>query len=294
MQKLKKILIFGAKGMLGQEFASHLKCAKLYKVITSDRETVDITNFSQVLKIIKKNKPEVIINCAGIVNVDYCEKNPVQAFEVNAIGAGNIISVLNKLNYFKTVILHISTSDVFGNNDKKVRAEDDIPAPVNIYGRSKLSGEKNVTAEAKINKLKYFIVRTSWIYSEYKDTFVDFVVKSIKNKKSVAIISDQYNIITWTKDLVKACEKLIKASHKYKSGIYHLASQSKGKLSKYNIALIIAKQLKLDKKYLKKGFKKDILTTIRPDYAILKSNKFIVMPDWRISLNKYLNLRYGK
>ncbi|MFH1582984.1 MAG: NAD(P)-dependent oxidoreductase [Candidatus Falkowbacteria bacterium] len=294
MKKIKKILIFGAQGMLGQEFTNYLKCDKTYDVITSDKATIDITKFNQTLKIIKKIKPDAIINCAAIVNVDYCEKNPIAAFKVNTIGAGNIVSALNELNLLKTVVLHISTSDVFGNNNKKIRAENDDPVPVNIYGWSKLGGEKIVAAEATNKKIKYFIIRTSWIYSEYKDTFIDFVVKSLKNKKFVSIISDQYNTITWANDLAKAGEKLIKASHKYKSGIYHITGRSKVKLSKYNIALKIAEQLRLDKKYLKKGFKKDILGATRPDYAILASSKSINLPDWQASLSKYLNLRYGK
>jgi len=294
MKKRKKILIFGAKGMIGQEFVNYLKRDKLYEVVTPGRATVDIAKFEQVLKIIKKIKPDVIINCAAIINVDYCEKNPVTAFKVNAIGAGNLLSALEKLNFLKTVVLHISTSDVFGNNNKKVRAEDDIPVPVNIYGWSKLGGEKILAATAKNKKIKYFIIRTSWIYSEHKDTFVDFVVNSLKDKKFVSIISDQYNTITWARDLVEASGKLIRTSHKYKSGIYHITNRSKTKLSKYNIALEIAKQLKFNKKYLKKGFKDDIFDTARPDCAILAKNKFINMPIWNNSLIKYLNLKYGK
>ena len=294
MRKIKNILIFGADGMLGQEFKNHFKYNKLFKVMAANQAMADITDFNQVLKIIKKYRPDIMVNCAAIINVDYCENNPVKAWRVNTIGAGNIVSALNELSLFKTVVLHISTSDVFGNIDRKVRAENDAPQPVNVYGWSKLGGEKIVAAEAKIKNIKYFIVRTSWIYSEYKDTFVDFIVKLLNNKKPTPIISDQYNTITWTKDLVNACEKLIKASHKYQSGIYHLASQAKEKLSKYDMALVVAKQLNFNKKYLKKGFKKNILSAARPDYAILACNKFISLPGWQASLSKYLNLKYGK
>jgi len=292
--RIKKILIFGADGMLGQEFINNFKNNKLFKAIAVDKTTADITDFSQVLGVIKKYKPDVIIDCAAIIDVDHCENNPAKALAVNAGGAGNIVRALNELNFLETVILYISTSDVFGKHSKNKFKENDITSPINSYGRSKLEGERIIAAKAKINNLKYFIIRTSWLYSEYKDTFVDFVVKSLNNKKQISIISDQYNVITWAKDLVKACEILIISDSKYKSGIYHLTNQSKVKLSKYIIALKIAERLKLNKKYLKPGLKNKILKTARPDCAILESNKFIKLPDWQDSLNKYLNLKYGK
>jgi dTDP-4-dehydrorhamnose reductase len=291
---MKKILILGSNGMLGQEFTNYFKNNIMFSIISADQKTVDITNFNQLLKVIKKCQPDFIINCVAIIDVDYCENNPAKAWAVNATGAGNVIRALNKLNFLKTVVLHISTSDVFGNYGIKRFKENDLPLPINVYGRSKLGGEKIIAAEAKINNLKYFIIRTSWLYSEYKDTFVDFVVKSLNNKKQITIISDQYNVTTWAKDLVRACEVFIAVDKKRKSGVYHLTNQSKIKLSKYTIALRIAEILKLNKKYLKPGLKNKIFKTARPENAILVNNKYIQLPDWQDSLKKYLSVKYGK
>jgi len=294
MKKIKKILIFGAEGMFGQEFINYTKNNKLFKTIALNRDLVDITDFNKVLNIIKQHKPDVILNCAALINIDYCENNPTEAWMVNAIGAGHIVQALNKLNINKTIVLYISTSDVFGNPYKTGFKENDIPLPINVYGWSKLGGEKILSSEAKINNIKYFIIRTSWLYSQYKDTFVDFVVQSLRDRKPIPIISDQYNVITWARDLAKACEILIMESDTYNSGIYHLTNKSKTQLSKYTIALRIADKLKLDKKYCKQDSKNNILKTPRPDCAILKNNKFILLPNWQESLDKYLSLKYGK
>lgn len=290
----KKILIFGSQGMLGQEFINYFGNKKEYEVVILDRKTADISCFNIIFKAVKKHKPDIVINCAAIINVDYCENHPTDAWQVNAIGPGIIIKAINQSKLFKTTFFQISTSDVFGNIGKNSFKESDYPKPVNVYGWSKLGGEKIIEAEAKINNIKYFIIRTSWLYSQYKDTFVDYVVKSLKDSKNINIIFDQYNTITWTKDFVKACENFIKFNQKYKSGIYHLASIATKKLSKYDIALKIAQILNLNKKYLKKKSKDDIFKSTRPKAAILTNNQFISMPNWQKSLSKYLRLKYGK
>lgn len=277
--------------MLGREFLNYYKNS-LNQIIPLLRIDADITDKKIVLSAIGANRPDIIINCSALINVDYCEENPTETWLVNAIGPGNILAALNKLNLSKTVFLQISTSDVFGQNDKIEFDEDDAPSPVNVYGWSKLGGEKLTETEAKINDIKYYIIRTSWLYSEYRNTFVDYITDALKNNREIKIISDQFNTITWTKDLVAACDLLL-SNDKYQSGIYHLASKSEKKTSKYDIALKIAKLMNLDKNYLKMGHKADIFKCDRPNAAILTSKKKISMPDWEESLQKYLKIKYG-
>lgn len=278
--------------MLGREFTRHFRGRKSWRVIALDKKQADITDLAQVEKMVRKYRPDFAANCAGLINVEYAEKNPLFAWQVNAIGPGNIANALGKIKS-RATFLQISTSDVFGNTNKKSFSKDDAPLPVNVYGWSKLGGEKIIEAEAKASGLRYFIARTSWLYSEFRGTFVDLVVKTLREEKELLVIADQYNTITWTRDLVKGCESLL-VNQKLKSGIYHLTNKAEKKLSKYDIALKIAEILNLEKKYLKKGYKSDILTCVRPNQPILTNNKFISLPKWEKSLAEYLRIKYGK
>lgn len=290
---MSKIIILGSNGMLGQEFVDYLGKKKNYQIFALAKKEVNIAKMNGLIKIIAKIRPNFIINCAALIDVDYCEKNPFETFKINAIGPGNIIKCLNQLKLWRTIYIHLSTSDIFGNN-KDYFKESDLPTPVNVYGWSKLFGEKMVEFSANINNIKYYIIRTSWLYSLHKDTFVDLVIKSLQMKKSITVIDDQYNIPTWTSDLVRAVEGFIVSNNKYESGVYHLLNQSNKRLSKYDIAQEAAKILNLDKRYLKKGFKKDIFEVARPESAVLINTKFAQLPDWKESLTHFLKLKYGE
>jgi len=292
MAKKKTIIIFGADGMLGQEFVNFFKKDRDYKVLTLNKKQADITNREQVSRIIKKHQPQIAINCAALINVNKCEAEPLLAWRVNALGPGNIAAALRDLKNKNVIFLQISTSDVFGNTNKKSFLPTDNPAPVNVYGWSKLAGEQLAAAVARAGGYKYFIVRTSWLYSLYRDTFVDLAAQSLINKKEVDIISDQFNTVTWTRDLVRGVNRLL-AHKQIRNGIYHLVNKAPADLNKYKISLEIARALKLEKKYLKKSGKGDILKVIRPLRAVLTPSKIISLPNWQQSLVEYLRIKYG-
>lgn len=289
----KQVLILGSRGLLGQEIVSYLRKKTHFKIVARDQNEVDVTNRHSLLRIIKASRPNYIINCAALVDVEYCEKNPLEAWLVNAIGPGNIVSILNELGYFKTIFIHISTSDIFGNNKKSFK-EKDGPSPVNVYGWSKLGGERAIQQETRNNHLKYYIIRTSWLYGERRKTFVDEIAESLRKKSDIRIISDQYNVPTWTRDLAAAIEKLISQHNRYSVGIYHITNSWQKRVSKYDIAREVARGLGLNPVYLKKGSKGDILVIPRPNSPFLVNSKFTPLPDWRQSLKKYLKLHYGK
>ncbi|MDF2673575.1 MAG: dTDP-4-dehydrorhamnose reductase [Clostridiales bacterium] len=163
-----RILVTGAYGLLGNEISRviemgscHLgKIDRLFSeayLIKTGSSELDITNQSNVLEYISSIKPDLIINAAAYTNVDGCEKNPERALLVNAIGAKNLAIVATKVN---AKLVCISTDYVFSGEKKIPYREYDLPSPINVYGKTKLLGEKYSQQFSN----KHFIIRTSWLY----------------------------------------------------------------------------------------------------------------------------------
>ena len=284
---VKNVLIFGSEGMLGKELREHLSGFSKYKILGIDKKDADITSYDSVFQIIKKHKPHFVINCAAIINVEYCEANPLEAYKVNSIGPGNIVKALRGAKLEDTQFIQISTSDVFGG-EKNFFKESDSPKPVNVYGQSKFLGEKILEQESKISGVKYFIVRTNWLYGKHRKTFVDFIYENLKNKKQIEVISDQYGVVTWAKDLALSVVKLMNGSAKYESGIYHLVSGFEKRLSRLDIAKEIANIADSKADYLKPSKRENVFKVPRPKSVVLINSKLPKMPDWKKSLKKFL------
>ncbi|MEK7502862.1 MAG: NAD(P)-dependent oxidoreductase [Patescibacteria group bacterium] len=283
----KKVLIFGSAGMLGRELIEHLSGFPDFNIFGADKNDVDIVSYDSVFKIIKKYNPDFVINCAALINVEYCEANPLEAYKVNSIGPGNIAKALGNAKLPNSKFIQISTSDVFGG-EKKFFKESDSPKPVNIYSQSKFFGEKILEQESKIYSLKYFIVRTNWLYSKHRKTFVDFIYENLRDKKQIDVISDQYGVVTWAKDLATSIVDLMDGSAKYENGIYHLVSHFDRRLSRFDIAKEIANIAKAGHKHLKPSKRADVFKVPRPKSVVLVNSKLPRMPDWKKSLKKFL------
>lgn len=283
---MKKVLIFGSSGMLGRELAEYFSKSK-YKIIPIDKNEADISSYGSVFKIIKKHSPDFVVNSAAFINVEYCQSNPEEAYRVNSIGPGNIARALKEAKLFSSLLVQISTSDVFGG-EKNSFTERDEPRPVNTYGFSKFLGEKILQHELKNSEIKYFIVRTNWLYSKHRKTFVDFIHENLLQKKQIEVIADQYGVVTWAKDLSESIGKLIKNYNKYESGIYHLVSNFEKRLSRFDIAKEIAKIAKAENKYLKPSKRENVFKVPRPKSVVLVNSKLPKMPDWKKSLKRFL------
>jgi dTDP-4-dehydrorhamnose reductase len=206
---------------------------------------------------------------------------------INSIGPGNIVKALDGANLSDAKLIQISTSDVFGG-EKNFFKENDHPKPINVYGWSKFMGEKILEHEAKTRGIKYFIVRTNWLYSKHRKTFVDFIHENLLQKKQIEVISDQYGVVTWAKDLVESLVNFINNSKKYESGIYHLVSSFDRRLSRMDIAKEIASITGFESKFLKSSKMENIFKVLRPKNVVLINSKFPKMPDWKKSLKKFL------
>jgi dTDP-4-dehydrorhamnose reductase len=211
------IWLIGNKGMLGQGVEKLFKGKRL-SYLASDKE-VDITNYPILQEFTKNIELAWIINCSGYTEVDKAEKEIEKAFQINRDGVRNISKIaLEK----QAKLVHISTDYVFdGEKDMPLSyMEDDKTEPINIYGESKLAGER----EIKENLEEYFIIRTAWLYGIGGKNFVSTMLKLFKEKEEIRVVSDQWGSPTYTVDLAEVILKSI--NHDSNNfGIYHFTNE---------------------------------------------------------------------
>ncbi|MFH1565706.1 MAG: dTDP-4-dehydrorhamnose reductase [bacterium] len=285
------IIITGAKGQLGYE-CTKILTGKKYKVFPYSDTELDITNNNACEKIILKIKPEYIINCAAIANVDYCEEKPNEAFLVNTYGPINLACVCLKLS--KCKLIHIGTNAVFdGIRQNKPYKETEQPTPltIGVYAASKLAGE---IAVRKILGARGLVIRTSWLYGKYgSKNFVKTIVNLISNKVPLELVVDEVSSPTSAKDLAWGISKFIEKG--LIGNIYHLSN--KGSASRYGFAKAIIdykgiKNYPLKKttlaKYLAKYPRPSIVPLYTPLENINAAKYGIKMPHWKKSLKEYL------
>lgn len=230
-----KILITGSKGQLGTQLINVLKKGnseigsvpvkvKNAEVIGYDVDELDIIDLSSVRKVLNKEKPQVVVNCAAYTNVDACESNYDLAYKINSIGPRNLAIVCEEIG---AKLIHISTDYVFKGDGTIPYKECDITSPVSAYGKTKLLGEQFVREFSS----KYFIVRTSWLYGYHGNNFVKTIMKAGKEKGHLTVVSDQRGNPTNAEDLIHHIIKLM-PTEEY--GVYHCTGE--GECSWYDFA----------------------------------------------------------
>ena len=277
-----KIWIVGAAGQLGMAINQVLDPLEV-EVFNTDQEELDITHTDEVLNFGEINRPDVIINCAGVVDVELCEANPELAYRVNALGARNLSIVARKVG---AKIVQLSTDDVFDGFSKVPYSEFDDTNPKTAYGRSKRAGENYV----KEFTHKHFVVRSNWVYGE-GNNFVNNVLAAAKEGRELPVASDQFGSPTSAKDLARLILHLIKTNE---YGTYHVTCQ--GVCSRYEFAQEILKLARMETGLRAVPTAESQLSSARPAYAVL--DNFILriidlyqMPQWKDSLKEYMEER---
>lgn len=247
----KRILVFGANGMLGQrlvEFYSRQQNLQLLSCSVEDAPVINgqeyrqinITRREDVKDLVYDFYPDVIINAAAYTNVDLSEKEREQAWKTNVKGVEYIAEVSRVID---SHIVHISTDYIF-NGKKGPYSENDKPSPLGYYARTKLASE-NVL---RISGTYYTILRTNVLYGiahNSRPDFVRWVVNSVREGKEIKIVTDQINNPTFIDDLVQAISKVIEYK---KYGVYNIGG--KEFLSRYDFTMKIADFFHLDKKLI--------------------------------------------
>ena len=223
-----KIIVTGCKGQLGTEIIKQLHEGrseigpipdKLINatVIAVDLPDLDISNYKMVDEFIRRNRPDVIINCAAYTNVDGCEVNHDAAFKANALGPRNLAQAATKTG---ARLVHVSTDYVFSGRENGGIAQDEatLPGPISAYGSTKLMGEKYVEQFCH----RHFIVRTAWLYSYYGKNFVKTIVNAGKKFGKLEVVNDQCGNPTNAVDLAHEILQLC-VTHEY--GLYHCTGE---------------------------------------------------------------------
>lgn len=230
---MKKLLITGGNGQLAQSFSSLFNSK--FQIQSLGRHQLDITKKNEVALIKNKFQPDIILNCAAYTDVDESENNFQIANRVNAEAMNNLLA------NFKGIFIHISTDYIFNGKNGPYK-KDDSADPINKYGLSKLNGEK--IAQSLSNNL--FIIRANVIFDiNFKSSFLDWIINSLKQNKSISVVNDQIGNPIWSEDLAKIIYKLITNE---KPGVYHAGTDKL--ISRYKFAQMIADEWGLNKKLI--------------------------------------------
>ncbi|MCX6740449.1 MAG: dTDP-4-dehydrorhamnose reductase [Candidatus Parcubacteria bacterium] len=280
-QNNKKILILGAKGMLGSELAVLLADQK---PTLWDREEIDIADHNQVNDKITMLKPEIIINCAAFTAVDDCEMKKDLALQVNNQAVGYLALTAKKCG---AVLVHISTDYVFNGQNKKGYAEDSKEfGPVNFYGDSKLLGEKTLQNISD----RYYLIRTSWLYGKNGNNFVKTMLKLGQDKKEIKVVNDQFGKPTSALDLAKQIVYIL--SNNLAFGVYHATNETKeGGISWYDFAQKIFELAHLAVMVEPCASSEFLRPAKRPAHSALINSKLPPLKNWEEALREYLELK---
>jgi dTDP-4-dehydrorhamnose reductase len=209
---MEKVLITGAKGMLGLDLIDVFREA--YDVSGKDIDDFDITKPKETMDAVMEIRPDVIIHAAAYTDVDGCEHHVELAHSVNGGGTKNIASACRELG---ARMIYISTDYVFDGKKSRAYSEEDPPCPIGVYGRTKLEGEQWVRKMVD----QFVIVRTAWLFGRGGKNFVRTILRLAREKGTLSVVNDQLGSPTYTADLSRAIYVLLENGC---TGIYHITN----------------------------------------------------------------------
>jgi len=276
---MSNIIVFGASGQLGQCLKTVANAQMLTTIFFPPESEANILDKDALKKIFDIYKPSWCINCAAYTAVDKAEDEIDLARKINKSGAENISDLCRE---YGSVFIHTSTDFVFKGDKATPLDEDDIAEPINVYGLTKLEGEQAVT-----NKLdKYFILRTSWLYSEYGNNFVKTMLRLGSERDELKVIADQVGTPTYAMDLAECILNIISTNNRA-YGLYHYSNE--GVASWYDFAKAIFDISGAKLKVLPIKTSEYPTRAVRPAYSVMSKTKIkqtfnIEIPYWRDSL----------
>ena len=286
---MKKILVTGCNGQLGRAIRKEYENEQITFINTDVIEAegiiaLDITDIDQVMRLIKSEKPDVIINCAAHTNVDACEKQWDLAYKINAIGPRNLSIAASEVN---AKMIHVSTDYVFEGNGTRPYTEFDAPNPVSAYGKTKLEGEKFVQQFSS----RFFIFRTAWLYGDGKN-FVKTMLRLSETHDEVSVVCDQLDSPTSAVELAKAIHHF-EPTENY--GIFHATCEGDTNWAEFTEEIFkrAGKTTKVNHVTSEQYAQMNPASAKRPAYSILENYMMKLtddyrMADWRDALDVYM------
>jgi dTDP-4-dehydrorhamnose reductase len=273
------ILVVGSKGMLGQELMGLLgESAR-----GVDVGDIDITDLASVQRVLMTLKPRVVINAAAYTDVDGCESNAELALQVNGEGVAHLAMISKEIG---AKLVQVSTDYVFDGRKGSPYQEDDAPAPLSVYGESKLAGEMNSCFNPN-----HLIVRTQWLYGHAGKNFVETMLKLAAERSELTVVDDQIGSPTWTRDLALAIKALLDKDCR---GIYHAANAGFVSWNGFAREIFRLSNLKITvapmtTEQLNRPAARPLYSTL--DCGKLAADTGFVPEPWQEALKRYLELR---
>ena len=280
-----KLLITGAYGQLGNEMRVALERYPHLEFIFTDVDTLDITDKNAVDAFVALHKPNVLINCAAYTAVDKAEDDLALCYKINCDAVRNLGEVAQAHGM---TVIHVSTDYVFDGTNHIPYTEDMAVSPTNVYGKSKLAGERELRKACP----GAIIIRTSWLYSGFGNNFVKTMLRLGSERSQLKVIFDQIGTPTYAADLADSMLQIID-SGKFVPGIYHFSNE--GVCSWYDFTKMIFKLAHVECEVLPIESKDYAVRTPRPHYSVLNKSKLKstynqTIPYWMDGLERCLHV----
>ena len=274
------ILVTGARGQLGAELAAAL--APLGYVVALDRAALDLADADAIVRVVRDVAPAWIVNAAAYTAVDRAESERERAFAVNASAPGVLAAAAKRHG---AILVHYSTDYVFDGSQRTPYDETSVPNPLNVYGASKLEGERAIAASGAVA----LTLRTSWVYGLRGSNFLLTIRRLAAERDELRIVDDQIGVPNWSRALAEATAALLRHGRGFvaeRAGLYHLSAA--GETTWYGFARAIVGGA--DKPRVLPIVSAEFpAPAARPAYGVLATARLrqafgLEMPDWRAAL----------
>lgn len=275
------ILVTGANGQLGRDLTELLN-ARGHRVLGTDRDTMDITDFAQCTAAMEEFRPDAVIHAAAYTAVDKAESEPDEAYRINAVGTRNVAAAAERAG---AKVCVVSTDYVFDGTASRPYREYDRTNPQSVYGLTKLAGEQLAAALCS----RWFVVRTAWLYGRHGGNFVETMLKLAQERPALRVVHDQRGSPTSSADLADFLHRLVQTDC---YGIYHATNGGECTWYEFAQAIFAEKALTVDlRPCTTEEFPRP---APRPRYSVLdamaiRTNGFTPLRHWREGLREYLS-----
>lgn len=282
-----KIAVIGANGQLGHDV---VQAFELHgdEVCPLTHVDIELSNLESVSQCLRSITPDLVVNTAAMHHVEHCEQQPEKAYAVNATGSRNLAEVTRDV---EAVLVHISTDYVFDGNKSSPYVESELAEPLNVYGKSKLEGERLV----RETNPRHFILRTAALYGNHPcrakggQNFVDLMLRLAEQRGQVRVVDNEFTTPTATRDLA---EQIVTLSQSDAYGLFHATAE--GSCSWYEFAKEIFSRSGIPVKLDVASPSEFPAKVPRPTYSVLENRRLDdcglnVFRPWQYALGEYLS-----
>lgn len=274
----RRVAITGITGQVGSAFERLAPPG--WEISGASSATVDVSSWETVRDWIAASRPHLVIHAAAMTDVDGCERNPYSAYRINALGTRNVAQAAERVG---AMLVYLSTNFVFDGENATPYHEFDEPAPISVYGHSKLAGEREATAVSSPT----FVARTAMVYDERGRNFVNSMKRLMAEREELRIVDDQYGNPTYAADLAAGLARIV---DECPPGVYHLTNA--GAASWFDWADEIRRTCKLDCRLVPIPASEYVRAATPPANGVMESlalEEFgIALPDWKDALARCL------